>query len=79
MTYKEPSLSLAAILSDLECIAENVRKNRYFCEDMAQQLTRHCRLDYYVDNLCPKEVMKLLAFAVSEAIQDKVDLVKIVR
>ena len=71
MRYKDPPLSLTTILSNLACIAENVRKDRDFCKDMAQQLNRHCRLGYhYIDNLCAKEVMKLFAFAVTEAIQD---------
>ena len=75
ITNEEPLLPLKTILSNLKCFAENVRKDQIFCWYMAYQLRDN---DYHVEEFhCAKQVMKALALAVNEAIQEKVNLSQI--
>lgn len=73
--YEEPLLPLKTILFNLKCFAENVRKDEDFCENVASQLRDN---DYDVkEDAGAKIVMKVLALAVNEALQDKVKLSQI--
>jgi hypothetical protein len=66
---------IGTILSNLEAIANQVRTNSDFCQDVKEQLENYgynwFRLFYNSDS---EQVMKVLAVAVNEAIQKKVDL-----
>ena len=76
MANEEPQLlPLGKILFNLKCFAEKVREDRFFCADMADQLHDN---GYGVEEChCAKQVMKALALAVNEAIQEKVNLSQI--
>ena len=76
MTNEKPQLlPLGKILFNLKCFAVKVREDRSFCADMAYQLRDN---GYGVEEShCAKQVMKALALAVNEAIQEKVNLSQI--
>ncbi|CAB3979765.1 Hypothetical predicted protein [Paramuricea clavata] len=71
-----PSMPLQQILSNLTDIADGVRTNPRFCQNMKQQLMK-CGYDWFDDisneHKVKEQVMKVLAVAVNEAIQKKVD------
>ena len=70
-------LSIRTILFNLKAIANEVRTNFDFCRDMEKQL-KDCGYDWFGSGFGSfgesEQVMKVLAVAVNEAIQKKVDL-----